>query len=71
MHEKYGTEFLDIAEMQSLCIYRELTIMYQLAQRSCDKILRWKQVPIDVNEAYNCFAADTISQYAFGQPLGC
>ncbi|KAK8072563.1 cytochrome P450 [Apiospora saccharicola] len=44
--------------------------VHQLAQRRCDKMLRWRQAPIGVNEAYNCFTADTISQYAFGQPLG-
>lgn len=44
--------------------------VHQLAQRLCDKMLRRKQAPIDVSEAYDCFTADTISQYAFGQPLG-
>ncbi|KAK8851350.1 benzoate 4-monooxygenase cytochrome p450 [Apiospora arundinis] len=51
----------------SASILRSSTI----ARRLCDKMLRCrKQCPIDVSEAYNCFTADTISQCAFGQPLG-
>ncbi|CAN8099684.1 unnamed protein product [Discula destructiva] len=39
------------------------------AQRTCDKILR-TDGPFDLKEAFNCFTADIISQYAFGEPMG-
>ncbi|KAK8016497.1 hypothetical protein PG993_014686 [Apiospora rasikravindrae] len=43
--------------------------VHQLAQNFGESMLGWKQTPIDISEAYNCFTADTISQYAFNQLL--
>ncbi|KAH7127345.1 cytochrome P450 [Dactylonectria macrodidyma] len=45
--------------------------VYQLANETVDRMLRWAgKEPFDVREAFNCFTADVISQYAFGQTLG-
>ncbi|KAH9906691.1 putative cytochrome P450 [Xylariomycetidae sp. FL2044] len=59
--------------------------VHLLAQQVCDKMLsrsaavgggsdeheqQHQQQPIDMIQVYNCFTADTISQYAYGQPLG-
>ncbi|KAL6410596.1 benzoate 4-monooxygenase cytochrome P450 [Ilyonectria robusta] len=45
--------------------------VYELACLTVDKMLHWTgKEPFDVREAYNCFTADVISQYAFGQPVG-
>ncbi|KUI67678.1 Trichodiene oxygenase [Cytospora mali] len=38
-------------------------------QRTCDKLLRTKG-PFDLKEAFNCYTADIISQYSFGEPMG-
>lgn len=41
------------------------------AQRVVDKMLRSAGgKPFDVKQVFNCFTADVISQYAFGQPMG-
>lgn len=41
------------------------------AQRTVDKMLRSAgKGSFDVKEAFNCFTADIISQYAFGEPMG-
>ncbi|KAI1861411.1 uncharacterized protein JN550_010791 [Neoarthrinium moseri] len=44
--------------------------VHEFAQLLCDKLLRSNKAPIPMIEAYNCFTADTISQYAYGRPLG-
>lgn len=43
--------------------------VHVLAQRTCDKILATRG-PFDLKEAFNCFTADIISQYCFGEPMG-
>ncbi|KAK3324341.1 cytochrome P450 monooxygenase-like protein [Cercophora scortea] len=42
------------------------------AQLTVDKMLQESAGgdPFDVKEAFNCFTADVISQYAFGEPMG-
>ncbi|PGG95967.1 hypothetical protein AJ79_09787 [Helicocarpus griseus UAMH5409] len=41
------------------------------AQLVADKMLRSAgKGPFDVKEAFNCYTADVISQYAFGEPMG-
>ncbi|KAK3321818.1 cytochrome P450 monooxygenase-like protein, partial [Apodospora peruviana] len=42
------------------------------SQMTVDKMLRWAGTgeAFDVKEAFNCFTADVISQYAFGEPMG-
>jgi cytochrome P450 len=43
----------------------------EFAQMTIDKVLRSAgKEPFDVKEAFNCFTADIISQYAFGEPMG-
>ncbi|KAK0377483.1 hypothetical protein CLIM01_05145 [Colletotrichum limetticola] len=43
----------------------------EFAQLTADKMLRSAgKEPFDVKEAFNCFTADIISQYAFGEPMG-
>jgi cytochrome P450 len=43
----------------------------QFAHMTIDKMLRWAgKEPFDVKDAFNCFTADIISQYAFGEPMG-
>ncbi|KAK2810032.1 hypothetical protein FQN50_003225 [Emmonsiellopsis sp. PD_5] len=43
----------------------------EFAQLVADKMLRSAgKEPFDVKEAFNCFTADVISQYAFGEPMG-
>ncbi|KAF5516291.1 Cytodhrome P450 monooxygenase aflU [Colletotrichum siamense] len=43
----------------------------EFAQLAIDKMLRSAgKEPFDVKEAFNCFTADIISQYAFGEPMG-
>lgn len=43
----------------------------EFAQTTIDKMLRSAgKEPFDVKEAFNCFTADIISQYAFGEPMG-
>lgn len=42
----------------------------QLVQQLCDKLLAWREGPVDLALAYNCLTGDTISQYAFGEPRG-
>ncbi|KAI1075379.1 putative cytochrome P450 [Whalleya microplaca] len=44
--------------------------IHDLAQQLCDKILRWNKEPLNMIDVFNCFTADTISQYAYGEPLG-
>jgi len=42
-----------------------------MAQMVADKMLASaSKGPFDVKEAFNCFTADVISQYAFGEPMG-
>jgi hypothetical protein len=43
--------------------------VHDFAQRVYDKMLRTRG-RFDVKQVFNCFTADIISQYAFGQPLG-
>lgn len=41
------------------------------ARLTIDKMLRSAgKEPFDVRHAYNCFTADVISQYCFGEPMG-
>lgn len=41
------------------------------AQLTVDKMLRMAgKGPFDVKAAFNCFTADIISQYSFGEPMG-
>jgi cytochrome P450 len=43
----------------------------EFAQMTTDKMLRSAgKEPFDVKEAFNCFTADIMSQYAFGKPMG-
>jgi cytochrome P450 len=43
----------------------------EFAQMTINKMLRYAgKEPFDVKEAFNCFTADVISQYAFGEPMG-
>ena len=45
--------------------------VYDFAKQVTDKMLRSAgKGPFEVKEAFNCFTADVISQYAFGQPMG-
>lgn len=43
--------------------------VHDFTQRTCDKLLRTRG-PFDIKEAFNCFTADIISMYAFGEPMG-
>ena len=43
--------------------------VHEFAQRVADKMLRSRE-PFDVKQAFNCFTADIISQYAFGESMG-
>ncbi|KAK7732416.1 hypothetical protein SLS63_005094 [Diaporthe eres] len=43
--------------------------VHDFTQRTCDKLLRTRGV-FDIKEAFNCYTADIISQYAFGEPMG-
>lgn len=43
----------------------------EFAQMTTNKMLRFAgKEPFDVKEAFNCFTADVMSQYAFGEPMG-
>ena len=43
----------------------------EFAQMTINKMLRFAgKEPFDVKEAFNCFTADVMSQYAFGEPMG-
>ncbi|ENH75833.1 Trichodiene oxygenase [Fusarium oxysporum f. sp. cubense race 1] len=43
----------------------------EFAQMTVDKMLRYAGgEPFDVKEAFNCFTADIMSQYAFGESMG-
>ncbi|KAI1415432.1 cytochrome P450 [Hypoxylon sp. FL1857] len=45
--------------------------VHELAQKLCDKLLLWAgKGPIQIIHPFNCFTADTISQYAYGEKLG-
>ncbi|KAH6660958.1 cytochrome P450 monooxygenase-like protein [Truncatella angustata] len=45
--------------------------VHDFSQRTINKMLRYADKgPFDVKEAFNCFTADIISQYAFGEPMG-
>ncbi|XXG96814.1 Mitochondrial succinate-fumarate transporter [Hypoxylon texense] len=45
--------------------------VHDFAQRTVEKMLRFaNKGPFDVKEAFNCFTADIISQYSFGEPMG-
>jgi cytochrome P450 len=40
-----------------------------ITKQLCEKLLTWKnKPPFDINDAYACFTADAISQYAYGEP---
>ncbi|KAK0617727.1 cytochrome P450 [Immersiella caudata] len=45
--------------------------VFDFANLTIDKLLKsaGKQ-PFDIKETFNCFTADVISQYAFGEPMG-
>ncbi|KAL1851098.1 hypothetical protein Daus18300_012645 [Diaporthe australafricana] len=43
--------------------------VHDFTQKTCDKLLRTRG-PFDIKEAFNCYTADIISQYAFGEPMG-
>lgn len=43
--------------------------VHDFTQRTCDKLLRTRGV-FDIKEAFNCYTADIISQYSFGEPMG-
>lgn len=43
----------------------------ELPQRVADKMLKMSGgQPFNIKEAFNCFTADVVSQYAFGEPMG-
>jgi cytochrome P450 len=45
--------------------------VHEFAQATIDKMLKSAgKGAFDVKEAFNCFTADIISQYAFGEPMG-
>lgn len=46
--------------------------IHEMAQRMCDKVLRRAESGQIINalDPYNCFTADAISQYCFGEPFG-
>lgn len=45
--------------------------VHEFAQLTTDKMLASAgKEPFDVKDAFNCFTADVISQYAFGEPMG-
>lgn len=45
--------------------------VYTLAQKMCDKLLMCaNNGPLEIIDAFECFTADTISQYAFGSGFG-
>ena len=48
------------------------TEVLEYATMTVDKMLRWagKDEAFDIKEALNCFTADVISQYAFGEAMG-
>jgi cytochrome P450 len=42
-----------------------------IVNQLCDKLLTWEnKPPFDINDAYACFTADAISQYAYDEPTG-
>jgi hypothetical protein len=43
--------------------------VHDFADQTCAKMLKCKGV-FDVKDAFNCFTADVISQYCFGEPMG-
>ncbi|KAF4459440.1 benzoate 4-monooxygenase cytochrome p450 [Fusarium albosuccineum] len=56
------------SRQQMLKLEGEVT---NFALMATDKMLRSAgKKPFDVKEAFNCFTADIISQYAFGEPMG-
>lgn len=45
--------------------------VHDFAQQTANKMLTFSgKGAFDVKEAFNCFTADVISQYAFGEPMG-
>ncbi|KFA55616.1 hypothetical protein S40293_09678 [Stachybotrys chartarum IBT 40293] len=46
--------------------------IHDMAQKMCDKVLRIASAGEIINalDPYNCFTADAISQYCFGEPFG-
>lgn len=43
----------------------------EFAQRVADKMLKFSGgPPFDIKQAFNCFTADVVSQYAFGESMG-
>lgn len=56
------------SRQQVLKLEREVR---ELSQLFVDQMLQSADgQPFDVKEAFNCFTADTISQYSFGEPMG-
>ncbi|KAF3396164.1 Trichodiene oxygenase [Penicillium rolfsii] len=54
-------------------IARLETMIKELANKLCDKILRLETntgKPFDITEAYSCFTSDVISRYCFGESFG-
>lgn len=47
--------------------------VHELAQKMCNKLLRLTESGqiMNVADPFNCFTADTISQYCFGESFGC
>lgn len=43
--------------------------VHEYTQRTCDKMLH-NEGPFDLKDAFNCYTADIISQYCFGEPMG-
>lgn len=45
--------------------------IHALTQQLCDKLLAWAgRRPLDLTMALSCYTSDTISNYAYGEPLG-
>ncbi|GAB1317992.1 hypothetical protein MFIFM68171_08202 [Madurella fahalii] len=46
--------------------------IHEMAQKMCEKVLRLAECGQIINalDPYNCFTADAISQYCFGEPFG-
>lgn len=45
--------------------------IHALTQQFCDKLLAWRgRPPLDLTMALSCYTSDTISNYAYGEPLG-
>ncbi|CAJ2502480.1 Uu.00g098740.m01.CDS01 [Anthostomella pinea] len=51
-------------------ILRIEPLVHDMAQKMCSKILRSTGEPINMIDPYNCFTADTISEYSYGESFG-